>query len=176
MTNLSQKNERLAVEDLAVLKAGEADADEICAISWAASEHDVARGYPPQWITPGDENIKTAIEKRYMRKLVLDNQTVGCFSIHDTDEALWGPSESTWYLHCMTVAVPHQGKGFGTLAVRYVEELASENKIAAVRLDVPVTRDLTCNWYKKLHYVERDVVQPPTYRRPAMLLEKVLRR
>ena len=84
---------------LTIIGANETDISTICTMSWTASEFDRARGYPPQWITPGDESIGAAIVGGYMRKVIFEGQIVGCFSIHEADELLWGPSESAWYLH-----------------------------------------------------------------------------
>jgi ribosomal protein S18 acetylase RimI-like enzyme len=142
---------------------------------WAASQVDVEKGYPPAFLSPPDEKVADTIAAQQMRIITLHGGIAGCFSVEPNDELLWGVSSSAdaaLYLHCLTIASELQGKGLGRSAVEYVERTAIESGMKLVRLDVPVERDITRNWYKGMHYVERGVVQPASYRRPAMLYEK----
>lgn len=122
------------------------------------------------------EALRKDAEERMVYRLRLDRELAGTFTIGTKpleyyDENIWSsPGEKAMYVSHLAVLPGKQGNGIGTWCMREIERVAVEEECGSVRLDAYEKHHRLLEFYEKLGYEKRGVVEERGF--PLVCLEK----
>ncbi|APH04793.1 GNAT family N-acetyltransferase [Bacillus weihaiensis] len=127
------------------------------------SIHDIHAKLYPEYFKPYEENeIKATFEKLIQNEhfmfFILEEkeQTIGYIwiEIRDFPENAFKMGYQSIYLHQISLIEAERKKGYGTLIMKYIEDLAKKLEIDLIELDYWVDNKVAECFYEKNHFVK----------------------